>query len=311
MHFDLVDLRLFLRIAEAGSLTGGAARAGLSLAAVSGRVRALELGLGQRLLERGRRGVRLTAAGQALRHHAALVLQQVELLCGELAEHGRGLRGQVRLLCNSAALGAFLPDAVAPYLRDNPGIDLSFEERPSHAIPAALVQGVAEIGVLADHADLLDLEWLPFRTDRLMLAVPPGHRLARRRRVALAEVLGEDFVGLAPGSALQAHVAAQAERLGGRLRLRARIAGFDALCLLVARGVGLAIVPAAAAERCGGGRAFALLRLTDPWAERRLLLCMRSLAGLPLPARRLVAQLAGDQAATGLSYTSTSSLPSQ
>ncbi len=290
MRFDLVDLDLFLKVAEAGSLTAGAAAAHLSLPAASERVRGLEQELGQPLLRRGRRGVTPTAAGDALAHQAHLVLQQVERLRGELAEHARGLRGHVRLLCNTAAK-EHLPAALAPWLRANPGIDLEVAEAPSHVIPGAIAAGRAEVGVLSDHAGLRDLESLPFALDRLVLAVPRGHRLARRRQAALAEVLGEDFVGLGAGSALQAHLQGEAERLGGSLRLRVRLDGFAALCTLVAAGVGLAILPALAAERCGGGRDFAVLRLTDAFAERRLCLCLRSLAALPLPARRLVEAL--------------------
>ncbi len=296
MHFDLTDLRLFLRVTEAGSLTAGAAAAHLSLPAASERVRGLEAALGQPLLNRGRRGVTLTAAGQALAHHARLVLQQVVRLEGELAEHARGLRGHVRMLCNTAA-GEHLPAVLAPWLKANPGIDLELRALPSHAIPAAIAQGRAEIGLLADHAALRDLESLPFALDRLVLAVPRGHRLARRRQAALVETLGEDFVGLGPDSALQAHLLEQAERLGGQLRLRVRLEGFAALCRLVSEGVGLAILPEVAALRCGGGSDFALLRLSDAWAERRLRLCFRSLAALPLPARRLAEALAAPQSA--------------
>ncbi len=290
MQFDLTDLRLFVQVAEQGSLTAGAAHAHLSLAAASERVRDLERDLGQPLLLRGRRGVTPTPAGQAFAQQARLVLQQIAQLRGTLAEHVQGLRGQVRLLANTAALSSILPDLLAPYLRNNPGIDLELEERPSQVIPQALAQGRAELGLLADHAGLLDLEWRPFATDRLVVAAPPGHRLARRKRITLAELLGEDFIGLESGSALQSHLALQAERLGGQLRLRARLRGFDAVCRLVAAGAGLAILPEAAALRgrgAPGGPLLHLLRLTDSWAERRLLLCARSFAALPPPAARL------------------------
>src|SRR5690242_6554160 len=110
MHLDLTDLRLFLRVAEAGSITGGAARANLALAAASARISAMEADLGVRLLDRGRRGARPTPAGRALLHHARLVLDQVERLGSEIAAYAGGLRGHVRLLANTAAASEFLPD---------------------------------------------------------------------------------------------------------------------------------------------------------------------------------------------------------
>ena len=80
MHFDLTDLRLFAAIAESGSITAGAARTGLALAAASARVRGMETALGAPLLERGRRGIRPTPAGFALARHARLVLAQMACL---------------------------------------------------------------------------------------------------------------------------------------------------------------------------------------------------------------------------------------
>ncbi len=75
MHFDLTDPRLFLHVAEAGSITAGAARSGLALASASARVRGMEEQARVALLERGRRGVQPTPAGQTLLHHARLVMQ--------------------------------------------------------------------------------------------------------------------------------------------------------------------------------------------------------------------------------------------
>lgn len=123
MRFDLVDLRLFLHVAEAGSITAGAKRAGLALASASARVRGMEQALGTVLLERGRRGIGLTPAGRSVAHHARAVLAQVERMRGDLAEHAQGLRGRVRLLSNTAALTELLPDALAPWLAANPGVD--------------------------------------------------------------------------------------------------------------------------------------------------------------------------------------------
>jgi molybdate transport repressor ModE-like protein len=97
MHFDLTDLRLFLHVAETGSITAGAARSGLSLAAASARVRGMEVQTAVPLLERNRRGVEPTPAGRTLLHHARLVTGQVEMMRGELGEFARGLKGHVRL----------------------------------------------------------------------------------------------------------------------------------------------------------------------------------------------------------------------
>src|ERR1700739_571053 len=116
MHFDLVDLRLFLFVIEAASITHGAARAGMALASASERIRAMEESPGPPLLERHRRGVRATPAGTALVHHAQLVSQQLERMRGELSEYADGLRGRVRLFANTTATTEFLPAALGVFL---------------------------------------------------------------------------------------------------------------------------------------------------------------------------------------------------
>jgi DNA-binding transcriptional LysR family regulator len=296
MRFDLTDLRLFLEVAEAESITGGAARANLALASASARIRGMEDAAGTALLQRGRRGVTPTPAGQAVLHHARLVLQQMQRMRGELGDYAQGLKGHVRILGNTAAVTEFLPEPLAEWLAAHPRIDIDLEERPSHAIVEAVAAGLADFGIVADAADgggigQGGLETLPFRIDRLVLAVPHDHPLARRRRIAFAEVLGEDFVGLAPGSALQEHLGRHAVRAGRALKLRVRLGGFDAVCRMVEQGVGLAVVPETAARRCRRSMAIRAVPLSDPWALRHLAICVRRLDALPAHARQLVEHL--------------------
>jgi molybdate transport repressor ModE-like protein len=150
MRFDLVDLRLFLLVAEAASITHGAARAGMALASASERIRLMEDSLGAPLLERNRRGVRATPAGSALMHHAQLVIQQLERMRAELSEYAEGLRGRVRLFANTTATAEFLPTALGAFLSLHPQIDIDLEERSSREIVRAIAQNLAEIGIVGD-----------------------------------------------------------------------------------------------------------------------------------------------------------------
>ncbi|MCP5854119.1 LysR family transcriptional regulator, partial [Klebsiella pneumoniae] len=89
-----------------------------------------EASLGTALLERNRRGVQPTPAGQALLQHARLIGQQVERLQFDLGQYAQGQQGQVRLLCNTAALTEYLPELLAGYLADNPGVSVDVQEMP-------------------------------------------------------------------------------------------------------------------------------------------------------------------------------------
>lgn len=295
MRFDLTDLRLFLHVAETGSITHGAERSHLALASASARIRSMEETLGLPLLERNRRGVKPTPAGTALLHHARLMMQQMEMMRGELGDYARGLKGHIRLHCNTAAASEFLPAAIAGFLGSQPNVDIDLEERPSHQVVQAVIAGIADLGIVADAVDLTGLETRPFRTDRLVLVTPRRHRLGKRRSVGFRECLAEDHVGLSPGSALQEHLAQHAQRAGKTLRLRIRLRSFDAICRMVEQGVGVAVMPEAAARRCHRSMALNVVRLTDDWALRRLVICARRFDALPLHAQRLAERLAMPQ----------------
>ncbi|MBX3704907.1 MAG: LysR family transcriptional regulator, partial [Steroidobacteraceae bacterium] len=138
MHFDLVDLRLMVRIAEANSLTGGAAASHMSLPAASARVKHLEERIGAKLLYRTSQGVTLTPPGQAFVQHARLVLAQIEHLRSDLQEYAKGVKGHLRVLANTTALGEFLPPVLRAYLLRHPDVNVDLRERLSDEIVRAV-----------------------------------------------------------------------------------------------------------------------------------------------------------------------------
>src|SRR5258707_15201881 len=119
MRFDLVDLQLFIAVANERSITGGALRAHLALASASARLKGLEAALGVWLLKRGRRGVELTAAGESLLDHARIIIHNVEAMRGDLAAYASGIRASVLLLATTSGLSEHLPRALAAFLREH------------------------------------------------------------------------------------------------------------------------------------------------------------------------------------------------
>src|SRR5208337_554198 len=292
MRFDLSDLRLFLNIVEAGSITHGAERLHLAVAAASTRIRNMEAVLGTPLLHRQRQGVQPTPAGRTLVHHARMLLQQSERMHSELAQYAEGIKGQVRLLSNTNALTEFLPETLSDFLASHPQVNIDLEERLSDEIVAAVADGTADIGIVAGTVAVTGLEILPFRTDRFVLVVAPKHPLAAVAGIAFAEVLDCDFVGLDRASALQRFLSEKAERIGRRLKLRVQLRSFDAVCRLVECNVGIGVVPATTAERHAKTMSLHRIELLDEWAVRKLTICVRRLSDLPIYARELVQHLA-------------------
>jgi DNA-binding transcriptional LysR family regulator len=291
MRFDLVDLQLFIAVADSRSITRGADRAHLALASASARIKGLEEAFAVPLFKRGRRGVELTAAGETLLDHARLVIHNVDAMRGDLARFASGVRASVQLLANTSGLSEHLPRALASFLRTHPDINVDVEERESTDIAHAIATGAADLGFAAEHALPDNVERFTFSEDRLTLVTARKRAFAVRRQIDFQEVAACSFVGLTNTTALQMHISRHAARLGMRLHFRARLRDFDAICQMVAADVGVAVVPEAAARRCSRTMPIATVRIRDAWANRKLVICARSFKSLTLPARQLVDHL--------------------
>ena len=288
MRFDIPDLSLFRHVVEAGSITQGAARANLALAAASTRIRNMEDAIGAPLLIRNRQGVTPTQAGRTLLQHARTILSQAERLREDLGAFSGGFFSQVRILSNTNALTEFLPDVLSSFLTAHPHVSIDLEERLSDEIVGLIGEGLGDIGIVAGTVDTSRLETFPFRSDRFVLVTSRDHPLARRDRVAFSDVLEYDFVGLDRASALQRFLADKASRIGRPLKLRVQLRSFDGVCRLVERNAGIGIVPETTVRWAERSMAIKAVELTDTWALRELTICVRDVTQLSSFARQLV-----------------------
>lgn len=291
MHFDLPDLRLFIHIAESPSLTQGARRASLSPAAASARIKALEGQLGSRLLYRDSRGVELTPAGERLLHHARLIMRQVDYLKSEFTEYGSGASGHIRIFANTTGVTEFLPEVLAGFLAARPGVTIDLQERLSRDIVRGVLDGAADLGIIAGPVEVSTLQALHFSTDRLLLAVPQGHPLAACRTVTLRDTLKYQHIGLHEGSTLLSFLRERVDQLGESLLLRIQVSSFEAVCRMIEAGVGIGIIPESAASRHSRTMGLATVQLDEAWALRERSILVRDLEALPSSVRALIATL--------------------
>lgn len=271
-RIDPFDLRLFGAVAEAGSITAGAREMHLSLSAASARLQNLEHALGAALLVRSKQGVVPTDAGRTLRLHAGRLQRDMEALHAEMSAHAHGVRSTVRVLCNTAAMTEYLPALLGRFLAAHPDIDVDLRELGSPDVLRAMRQEHADIGIVADYVDAEGLNTRVFREDRLVVLQPVQGGRAGRRALRFADVIDRPFVGLPAESGLSRFLQGQALRHGRGLHHRVRVRSLDAVAGLVADGVGVAVMPAAAAERLATP-SITVRPLADAWAMRRLLLC--------------------------------------
>ena len=296
MHFDLVDMKLFVHIAESNSLTLAAEQSYMSLPAASMRIKSVEQRLGTKLLYRHGRGITITPAGQAFFHYSLVTMQNIERLLGEMQDYANGVKGCVRIFADAGSIG-FLPTALRTFLSTNPCLSIDLRERSSHDITHAVSDGSADMGIVAGNACTGDLQIVPFKQGRLVLATAAHHVLADRKTIGFNETLEFDYIGLLDESAIQASINHAAKEIHSALKVRIEVGNFESLCRMIEANVGIGILPRSVARRHEKNMALRIVDLQDDWAVWNLQICVRSMALLPSFARELIDVLV-DNAAT-------------
>jgi DNA-binding transcriptional LysR family regulator len=177
---------------------------------------------------------------------------------------------------------------VASFLSD-PGyrhIDVQIGEMTSHEVVLRVKDGLAALGVCWVETDMTGVEWKPSKRDQLSIVVPIDHPLAKRQRIAFAETLDYDQVGILAGGPVTNLLRRESIRSGKLLRYRVVAPSFDAMICAVASGL-VAIMPSQVALRFVHSCGIALVPLTDAWKDRQFAICCRSRRALPSPAAEL------------------------
>tara|TARA_R110000823_G_scaffold106363_9_gene224907 strand:+ start:2942 stop:3847 length:906 start_codon:yes stop_codon:yes gene_type:complete len=291
MHFDIPDLRLFIHVAEANSLTGGARRASLSTAAASMRIKAFEGQLGSRLFYRDSQGVELTPAGHDLLVHARSIMRQVDHIKDEFSQYTEGQSGHIRIFANTTAVSDFMPDVLARFLVARPGVTIDLQERLTNDIVRGVIDGSTDLGVVAGAVTAKKLEIIPFNVDRLVVVTPHDHLLAGRKSITFQETLNYPHIGLREGSTLFNFLRGQANEINSQLQMRIQVFGFESACRMVSRGVGIGILPRSIAHRYAKFMEISIIELEESWAQRERSLIVRELDALPKCGKELVEQI--------------------
>jgi DNA-binding transcriptional LysR family regulator len=274
MHYDLTDLKVFLAVAEEGNVSRGAERCHLAPSSVSLRIKGLEENIGTALLTRQARGVTLTPAGHVLVELARRCVAQLDQMHVDLLPFARGLTGHVTFFANNNAISSHLPDDLARFFTLYPSVRITLEERMSHDIVAAVASGRADIGVVALETEHPELDFLPYREDRLVLLAPLGSPLGRQGIVSFADCMDEPFISLQSGAALHTFLMNHASALGKRLDIRVQVSGYRAIARLVSSGAGIGIVARSALED-SDSECLDIIALSEPWARRDLRVCVQ------------------------------------
>ena len=269
------SLALFVRAAELRSLTKAAEASHIGLAAASRRMALLEHRFKTTLLERSSRGVEVTPAGASLLPHAKALLIQMNQMQSEMRDHADGRKGALRILANTSVMTESLPDDLAAFSRSAPDVRLVVEERWSREIVQALLASEADLGIVVEGISTEGLDTFSYCTDRLAVVMKPDHPLAKVPQIKFADVLDDELIALEGGSSMMRLLVQQAVITERTMQLRIQVRSFEAVCRMVDAGLGLGLLPDQAANVLGKGLGLVVRPLTEEWAERRMLLCVK------------------------------------
>ncbi|MET0540562.1 MAG: LysR family transcriptional regulator [Variovorax sp.] len=292
-ELDLTSLRLFVTVCEVRNIARAAELHHIVPSAISKRLAQLEELTANPLVERGRRGIVPTPAGEILLEHARAMLANADRVTRDMAAYGHGIRGQVRVLATVSSIAEFLPDDIADFLQvpAHRDIRIDIEEALSRDLVRGIREGVAPLGVCWDAADLEGLDTRGYRRDHLAIVAHPSHPVSRLQRCAFEQTLAFDHVGLPASTAVHTMLARAAAIIGTPINYRAVVSTFDASMRCVRANLGIAVVPREVAEPVAQSLGVKVLPLTDRWAQRRFALCFQDQAKLSPAAALLVTHL--------------------
>jgi DNA-binding transcriptional LysR family regulator len=279
-ELSLTGLRVLREVAAQGSFTGAAESLGYTQSAISRQVAALEDAAGTPLFERRARGVTLTDAGGTLLRHAGAVIDEVDAARRDLEGLSAAATGRLRLGAFPTASAALLPRAVAGFRERRPGIDVSLREGSTPSQVRRVSVGGVDAGVVGflpgsrrTRDRRIALEHL--LDDPLLLAVGPGHRLARRRSVEIDELVSESWVAATAKADDTLLGAWQWAEWRPRVDFVAR--EWTAKLGLVASNLGVTLVPGLAADAVRPDVGLVRIRSERP-VNRSVLVATRSVS---------------------------------
>jgi molybdate transport repressor ModE-like protein len=245
---DVRRMRVLREVAAQGSFSAAAEALNFTQSAVSQHVAALEREAGTQLVERRRRGLRLTEAGTVLVGHADAILARIDCAEEELAALA-GLRGgHLRLISFQSGGATLAPRAVAAFRERHPQVELSMLEAEPDEAGVRLKSGEADLALVYDHhstPDLLgpELELTPLLDDTYEAILPSGHALAKRRRLALADLAAEPWVASTNVCGCRRITESVCQEAGYQPKIAFEADETMAAQALVAAGVGVTLLP--------------------------------------------------------------------
>jgi len=274
---EIHQLRYVLAVAQTGNFSRAAERCHVSQPSLSQQILKLEEELGERLFDRQRQQSRLTRAGERFVQRAARVLDELKEASREARDAHELVRGEVIVGALPTIAPYFLPPVIASFRRRFPGVSVTIQEETTAVLRKLAADYEIDLALASLPVGDDQMETVELFTEELLMAVPPGHVLARKRKVTLADMEQEPFVLMKEGHCLGDQVLSFCSSRNFRPQVSSRTSQIETIQSLVRAGLGLSLIPRMARKPAGSGapvyRSLAAPRPTRTivafWAQRR------------------------------------------
>lgn len=286
MNFDLGDLRAFVAVAELGSFRAAANAIHLSQPALSRRVEKLEIALGVRLFDRTTRSVSLTAVGKDFSRKARTLLDDLEISLLSMHEVAASQVGEVVIACVPSAVYYFLPNVLQAYHKQYPKIRIRIIDGSANAVLESVARGEADFGINIIGTQEPDIDFQPILQEPFVVACRRDHPLAKKRKVAWAELAQYDYMAVDKSSGNRLLMDLALANSNVKLSWCYEARHVSTLLGLVEAGLGVAVVPRLSMPQ-GEHATLTTVTLVEPTVDRTVGLIQRRGRELPPSARQL------------------------
>lgn len=269
-RIDVYTLRLFLAVAEEGSIARAAQKTNIAASALSRRLADLEHALRVPLLVRSARGIELTEAGKHVYERARRIEHDLQRLVQDVWSISGSVVGTVRLYANPSAIVGYLPERLRQFSDAYPDVSIELSEQRSRDVVRACLDDRADVGVAVGMEVSNGLDSWRFASDPLIVLLPSGHALATTEHLKFLDLVESGLVAIQAGGALDQLLREKAAAAKVVFKPKLSVDSFDAACRMVEAGLGVAILPTSAATAFAGTERFVLRDLDEPWAPREL-----------------------------------------
>lgn len=248
MDLNLREIRAFVAVAQTGSFTRAAAKLNVSQPALTVQIRRLEETLGARLFDRNSRMVTLTSVGRELLPVLHKSLADMQRVLDDARALGDGSRGTVRIACLPSFAAGRLPALIRDFRAEAPGVTFEIRDVVASMVNQLVRAGEFDLGVTGGEVTDAELEILHSAQDRLMVVCPRAHPLAKKRRVAAADLAGYPLVLTAAGTSVRAIVDTAFDEAGRTPEIACEPTYMMTAVAMVRAGLGITILPGSAPE---------------------------------------------------------------